>query len=209
MQAVTLGDALFTKTQQKVLGLLFGKPDERYYTNQIMRLAGMGRGTISRELDKLTASGLLHTIREGNQVFYQANEESPIFREVVSIVKKSFGVAEEIREALKIFDEQIELAFIYGSIAKGRESASSDIDLMLVGKKLRYGDIINAVIPSEETLKRTINPTLYEREDFVAKLEDGNSFLTRVMEQPRIMVKGKLDDFGEFGQDSAVKFRAS
>lgn len=201
MQTTAISDALFTKTQQKVLGLLFGMPDKSFYTNEIMRWASMGRGTVSRELDKLVSAGLLTATREGNQNHYQANNENPIYTELVSIVKKTFGVADEIREVVQLFDDYIELAFIYGSIARGTESKSSDIDLMLVGKGLHYGDIIEALMPLEETLQRTINPTIYDTKDFTTKLDKGNSFVTRVMEQPKIMIKGVINDFRKLSKD--------
>jgi predicted nucleotidyltransferase len=186
----SIGDALFTKTQQKVLGLLFGKPDKSFYTNEIMRWAAMGRGTVSRELGRLVGAGLLTASRTGNQNHYQANSNSPVYKEMVSIVRKTFGVADEIRQALLPLDEQIELAFIYGSIAKGTENKSSDIDLMLVGKELSYGAVVELLLPLEETLQRTINPTLFEKEEFLDKLNANNSFVVRVMEQPKIMIKG-------------------
>lgn len=201
MTAISIGDALFTKTQKKVLGLLFGKPDKSFYTNEIMRWASMGRGTVGRELDKLVSAGLLTATREGNQKYYQANENSPIYKELVGIVKKTFGVADIIRESLKPFENNIELAFIYGSVAKGGDTQSSDIDLMLVGKELHYGDIVEVLIPQEESLQRTINPTIYNQKDFLEKISDGSSFVTRVMEQPKIIIKGVMDDFGKPGKD--------
>jgi len=91
--------------------------------------------------------------------------------------------------------ENIELAFIYGSIAKGTERNTSDIDLMLVGKDLSYGRVVEAFLPLEESLKRTINPTIYDKKEFVARLENSDSFVTRVMEQPKIIIKGSEDDF--------------
>ena len=190
MQAISIGDALFTKTQQKVLGLLFGKPDQSFYTNEVMRWVSMGRGTVSRELDKLVAAGILTSTRVGNQNHYQANMSNPVYQELVGIVRKTFGVADEIREALKPFDDKIELAFIYGSLAKGSDTRSSDIDLMLVGKEIHYGDIMEVLIPLEESLQRAINPTIYEPQDFKTKLDKGNSFITRVMDLPKIMIKG-------------------
>ena len=204
MQITSIGDALFTKTQQRVLGLLFGKPDKSFYTNEIMRWASMGRGTISRELERLVSAGLLSVTKAGNQNHYQANANNPIYSELVSIVKKSFGVADEIREALKLFDENIELAFIYGSISKGTDTANSDVDLMLVGKALNYSDIMDSLLQAEETLQRTINPTIYDRVDFVNKLEEGNSFITRVMEQPKIMIKGVNHDIRKPGKDQTT-----
>ena len=120
MTISSIGDALFTKTQQKVLGLLFGKPDESFYTNEIMRRVAMGRGTVSRELDRLVGADLISLTKEGNQNHYQANANNPVFQELVNIVKKSFGVADEIKERLRPLGSKIELAFIYGSVSKVR-----------------------------------------------------------------------------------------
>ena len=189
----SIGNALFTKTQQKVLGLLFGKPDKSFYTNEIMRWASMGRGTVSRELDRLVSAGLLFITKQGNQNYYQANVNSPVYGELVGIVRKTFGVTDEIRDKLMLLDEHIELAFIYGSIAKGTDTTSSDIDLMLVGKDLTYENTMQVLLPLEESLQRTINPTIYERKDFVARLKDSDSFVSRVMEQPKIFIKGSED----------------
>ncbi len=190
----SIGDALFTKTQQKVLGLLFGKPDESFYTNEIMRRVAMGRGTVSRELERLVGAGIISITKEGNQNHYQANANNPVFQELVSIVKKSFGVADEIKERLKPLDDNIELAFIYGSVSKGLETKSSDIDLMLIGNDLSYGQVLELLMPLDESLQRSINPTIYGMKEFLAKLENDNSFVTRVMEQPKIMIKGSEDD---------------
>jgi len=191
----SIGDALFTKTQQKVLGLLFGRPDQRFYTNEIMRWAAIGRGTVSRELDRLVLADLLSITKQGNQNYYQANPNNPVYEELVGIVKKTFGVADQIRDALILLGENIELAFIYGSIAKSTETFTSDIDLMLVGKDLSYGNVVEVLQPLEESLRRTINPTIYDKKDFVARLKEGESFVTRVMEQPKIIIKGSEDDF--------------
>ena len=199
MKVSSIGDALFTKTQQKVLGLLFGKPDERFYTNDIMRRVAMGRGTVSRELERLVGAGIISITREGNQNHYQANANNPVFRELVNIVKKSFGVADEIKAKFKPLDKNIELAFIYGSVSKGSETKSSDIDLMLIGNDLSYGLVMELLMPLEESLHRSINPTIYEMKDFLAKLENDNSFVTRVMEQPKIMIKGSEDDIRAIG----------
>ena len=204
MQIFSIGDALFTRTQQRVLGLLFGKPDKSFYTNEIMRWAAIGRGTVSRELERLVGAGLLTMTREGNQNHYQANENCPVYAELVSIVKKTFGIADEIRARLKPLDGNIELAFIYGSISKGTESAKSDIDLMLVGNALSYSDVMNLLLPSEELLQRTINPTIYEKAVFDKKIKEGNSFLTRVMKQPKILIKGVINDIRKPAEDQAA-----
>lgn len=204
MSATSIGDALFTKSQQKVLGLLYAKPDKSFYTNEIMRWAAMGRGTISRELDKLASAGLLKVSHTGNQNHYQADSTNPVYNELVAIVRKTFGIADQIHHALQPYENEIELAFIYGSISKGTDTKSSDIDLMLVGKSLNYSDIMESLLPLEETLLRTINPTIYKTADFINKLNEGNSFVIRVMEQSKIMIKGVIDDFGKSGKDTST-----
>lgn len=205
MLLTAIGDALFTKTQQRVLGLLYGKPDKSFYTNEIVRWADMGRGTIRRELDRLVSAGLLVVTREGNQHHYQANPDCPIYAELLAIVRKTFGVADVIREALKPVDKQIQLAFVYGSIAKGTDANTSDIDLMLVGEGLSYGGIMELMASPEESLQRPINPTLYNPEDFKSKLDNGSSFLVRVLEQPKLMIKGVINDIRESGSDQATQ----
>ncbi len=200
MLTTSIGDALFTKTQQRVLGLLYGKPDKSFYTNEIMRWAAIGRGTISRELDRLVSAGLLSVSREGNQNHYQANQDNPVYNELLGIVRKTFGVADVIRQALKPLDPQIQLAFVYGSVAKSTEAKSSDIDLMLVGELLEYADVMEMLLPLEESLQRPINPTIYETTDFVEKLDQNNSFLVRVMEQQKLMIKGDIDELRKSGK---------
>ena len=199
MQSTSIAAALFTKTQQRVLSLLFGKPDTSFYTNEIVRQANMGRGTITRELEKLASSGLLTLTRAGNQRHYQANHDSPVYKELLGIIRKTSGIADVLKQALKPIDEKIELAFVYGSIAKGKETFGSDIDLMLIGRGLNYNEVIELIMPAEESLQREINPTLFTPEEYQTRLDDGQSFLQRVMEQPKIMIKGEIDDIGKSG----------
>ncbi|MEW8356140.1 MAG: transcriptional regulator [Candidatus Thiodiazotropha sp.] len=200
MQPTTIGDALFTKTQQRVLSLLYGTPDKSYYANEIVRWADMGRGTVRRELERMTSAGLLVSSRTGNQLHYQANSDNPIYPDLLNIVRKTFGIADVIRQALMPQDTHISLAFVYGSIAKLDDSQTSDLDLMLVGD-LTYSDIVELLLPVESSLQRTINPTIYTLSEFNSKLLQGSSFLERVIKQPKLMIKGVINDFGEPLQD--------
>lgn len=200
MIKTNIGDALFTKTQQRVLSLLFGKPDQSFYTNEIIRWADMGKGTITRELEKLVSVGLIEMVRTGNQNHYQANPSSPIYEELLGIVRKSFGLVDVIKNALHTVTNQIELSFVYGSIAKGEESASSDIDLFVVTETLAYADMMNVLKEAEEILGRPINPSIYTKEQIQDKLKQKNAFLIRLMEQPKLWVKGDDNDIREFRQ---------
>jgi predicted nucleotidyltransferase len=182
----SIGDALFTKTQQTLLALFFGQPDKSFYLNEVVRLADMGRGAISRELGKLTAAGLLVVSKQGNQNHYQANKTSPIYNELLAIVKKTFGIKGLLKAAIAPLTPQLEQAFIYGSIAKGEEHAGSDVDVMLVGNDLSYSEIMQLLDSVEEQLQRPINPTIFSPVEFSERLAEGQNFLSKVMEQPRI-----------------------
>lgn len=181
-----IGDALFTKAQQKLLALLFGQPNKSFYFNELVNLAKMGRGAISRELKKLTNAGLLIMSKQGNQHHYQANASSPIMPELVSIVKKTFGIADVLRAALAPILPQLQYAFIYGSLAKGTERVNSDVDIMLVGDDLSYSEIMQLLEEAELKLQRIVNPTIYTPKEFTKRLDDGQNFLTKVMEEKRI-----------------------
>ncbi len=186
MKTTSIADALFTKAQQKVLTVLFGQPDKSFYLNELVRLADMGRGAISRELARLTEAGLLIMQRKGNQTHYQANSDSPINDELVAIVRKTFGVKAVLDNALEPLQSQLQKAFVYGSVAKGRAHADSDIDLMLIGNGLSYSDVMALLEGAEQVLRRTINPTIYTPDEFAERLSQKQNFLVKVMEQDRL-----------------------
>ncbi len=198
MLPAEIGDALFTKTQQRVLSLLYGKPDKSFYANEIVRWADMGRGTVKRELDRLVSAGLLVVSREGNQLHYQANSENPIYAELVGIVRKTFGVADVLAEALAPIKDDIDIAFVYGSIAKGADTAKSDIDLFVASNTISYTELFERLKTTEETLGRIVNPTVYDIQQIRKRLKEKNAFLTRIMDQPKIWVKGSDDDLKAF-----------
>ncbi len=154
MQTLPLSDALLTATQQKVLGLLYGKPDQSFYANEIARWAQVGKGSLMRELGRLQTAGILTLRRQGNQTHYQANPNCPIYAELLGIVRKTFGIGEQLRAALAPLTRQLVWAFVYGSIAKGSDHAGSDIDLMLIGENLGYADVVELLLPVEERLGR-------------------------------------------------------
>jgi predicted nucleotidyltransferase len=189
-----LGHVLFSKTQRRVLGLLFGNPDRSYFANEIFRLAASGIGAVQRELAALEAAGLLTATRVGKQKHYQANRNSPIFEELRGIIVKTFGVADVLRDALAPLAPAIQAAFIYGSIAKGSDTSSSDVDLMVVADKLSYPDLFAAAAEAERRLGRKVNPTIYSSAELGRKLQQGVAFVARVLEQPKIFLIGSEDD---------------
>jgi predicted nucleotidyltransferase len=195
-----LGDALFSKTQRQVLGLLFGNPGRSYFANEIVRHAGVGSGSVQRELERLAAVGLLSITQIGNQKHYQANREAPIYEELRGIVLKTFGLADVLRQALAAFSGRIKVAFVYGSVAKATDTASSDIDVMIVSPSLSYSDVVAHLADTEAQLGRTVNPTLYKPADFARKLAGDNAFLSKVLNQPKIFLIGTEDDLPKPGK---------
>jgi len=193
-QTISLSDALFSKVQGRVLGVLFGNPDRSFYANELFRLTGSGTGAGVRELTKLANSGLVTVNKIGNQKHYQANRDAPIFDELRGIVLKTFGMADQLRQGLLPMADKISVAFIYGSIAKGSDTAKSDIDVMVIGDNIAYPDVYSSLMPAEQQLGRKVSPAIYSRDDVTRKLEEGNSFLNRIMAQPKIFLIGTERD---------------
>lgn len=191
--SANLSDALFTATQQRVLGCLFGQLGCSFTVSELIQTTGAGSGAVQRELARLTGSGLLTMEQVGNQKHYRANPDSPIHDELAAIVRKTFGLAAPLREALAPLAGRVDMAFVYGSVAKRGDTASSDIDLLLVSDVLTYADAMAALHPLMEQLGREINPTLYTRDELRKRIADRNSFVTRVLAQPRLWLIGSDD----------------
>lgn len=194
LEPAGLANALFSKVQQRVLGVLFSNSGRSFYANEIIALAESGTGAVQRELARLANVGLVTVRRQGNQKHYQANAASPVFNELHGLVLKTFGLADLLRVGLAPLASQIEWAFIYGSIAKQQDSASSDVDLMIVSDTLSHGDVISALESTASTLGRIINPTVYSPKEFARRLREGKAFLSRVIKQPKIWLIGKESD---------------
>ena len=189
-----LADALFSRTQQAVLGLLFGQPDRSFYATEVIAKVRAGSGAVQRELARLEASGLVTVRRLGTQKHYQANPDSPLFAELCSIAQKTVGIAEPLRRALGGLEGAIIAAFIFGSLAKRSDTALSDIDIMIISDSVTYADAFSALEDATRELGRPINPTVYTRSEWMKRLKERNSFAVRVMEQPKIWLFGSSDD---------------
>jgi predicted nucleotidyltransferase len=191
--ASAVASALFTPVQQRVLGLLFGQPERRFQSAELIRLAGSGTGAVHRQLQRLEKAGLVTVSREGNQKYYMACTDAPVFPELHGLVVKTVGIVEPLRAALAPIADQIDLAFVFGSVAKGSERAGSDIDLLVVADKLAYADVYSALAAAEQTLDRTINPTVFTGAEWKRKQTRPDSFAARITAQPRLFVIGNDD----------------
>jgi predicted nucleotidyltransferase len=189
-----LADALFSPVQQRVLALLFGQPERSFRSSELINLADSGTGAVHRQLMRLADSGLVTVIRAGNQKHYQANPASPVFSELHGLVVKTIGLAGPLEEALAPVRDRIQAAFVYGSIAKGTDTAQSDVDLMVISDDLSYADLYSALQNAETVLQRTIHVSLATAKEWTHKLATGNPFVTKVQAQPRIPLIGSVDD---------------
>lgn len=191
-----LADALFTATQQRVMGLLFGHPDRSFIQQDLIDQAGGGSGAVRRELARLVESGLVTATVVGKQKHFQASSSAPIFHELHGIVMKTVALTDPLRMALRPLAKRIDLALVYGSVARGEDGARSDIDLLVVADDLLLEELFKRLAPVEKKLGRTISPTLYTRADFEKRLRTGNPFLKKILAGQHILLFGSLSDDG-------------
>jgi predicted nucleotidyltransferase len=190
--------ALFRKTRRRLLGWLFTHTDESFYVRELVRVSGAAVGAVSKELEELAAAGILRRTVRGNQVFYQANAESPIFEELKSIFTKTSGLVDQIRQALLPLADRIAVALVYGSAARGGLRASSDVDLLVVGS-VSFGEVVTALAGVQSALGREINPSVYSTREFRSQLRARHHFLTSLMKEPLQFVIGGPDDLERLG----------
>jgi hypothetical protein len=192
-------DALFTSTQQRVLALLFGQPERSFFTKELIDLTGSGSGAVQRELARLQVSGLITQTILGNQKHYQANADAPIFAELCGIATKMLGPADTLRRALLPLADALYLALLYGSVAKGSDTAHSDFDLLLVSDSLTLEQVYAALTPAERQLGRAVSPTLYTLAEFHQRLAARNPFLTKLLAGKTIALFGDKHAFAAAG----------
>jgi predicted nucleotidyltransferase len=195
-----VGAALFGATRQAVLSLLFGHADKRFYQRQIIRSLALGFGAVQRELQQLVGAGIVSRTVEGRQTYFQANRECPVFAELQGLIRKTFGVASALLEGLDLLRNRIQLAFIYGSIAAGCETAASDIDVMVVGDAVSLQDVVSALADAQARLGREVNPSVYRTGEFYRKLAGRHHFLSSVVGGPKIFLIGDEDELARLAQ---------
>jgi len=191
-------DALLPKVRRDVLALLFSRPDEAFYQREIVRATGGGKGAVERELRALAKAAIVLREKRGNLTYYRANRDCPIFPELQGLMLKTVGLADVLRESLAGV-KGIHLAFIFGSMPKGTFDSRSDVDLLIVADA-SFADISGALRSAEDRLNREITPTVYSPEEFAQKLKAKHHFLTRIVEEPKIMLIGNEDDLGRMGR---------
>lgn len=194
---IKLLDVLFGSYRQRVLGLLLLQPAQRFHVRELARQTGTTPGTLHRELSKLAEAGLLLRERQGNQVLYQANRSCPVFEELAGLFRKTSGAVTVLQEALRELAPQIRFALLFGSLARGTETPASDVDVLVVGDA-GFAEVVRALYPAQELLRREINPVVYSGSEFLARLRDKEPLLLEVLAKPRLFLLGNEHDFAEF-----------
>jgi predicted nucleotidyltransferase len=194
--------SLFSEVQRDLLGLLYGQPERQFMGAEIIRQLGRGTGAVHRQLKQFAASGLVTVTKRANQTYYQADPRNPIFPELRGIILKTTGLADPLRKALAPFAEAIVAAFVFGSLAAGRERSTSDVDLMIITRTaegVSYTELYEVLAKAERTLARPINPILMTAEEWNRRRIVDESFAERVAEGEKIMILGSAADVGTAG----------
>lgn len=197
-------EVLLGAYHRRILALLLLRPEQSFYVREIARLVEVPAGSLHRELKLLAESGLLLREPAGNQVLYRANRDCPVFAELAGFFRKTIGLADVLREALAPLAGEIDLAFIFGSVAQGKERTTSDVDVFVVGPA-SFADIVKTFAQTHVRLGREINPVVMPRKDFQKKYAEGDRFITRVVKEPKLFLIGTTNDIGKLAQNRAAK----
>ena len=187
-------DALFPRLRQAILGAVLPEPGRSWYLSDLAsHLGRRSPSSLQRELESLVAAEILVRREEGNRVYFQANRECPIYRELASVLAKTAGLAEVVRSAMVPLSDRIRLAFIHGSIARSEEHAASDVDLLVLGE-VGLAAVSLALRSVEDQLGRAVNAAVYPADEFAAKAAAGNHFLTAVLKREKLFLIGNEHD---------------
>lgn len=150
---------VITDSQARLFIWLFGQPQRAYHLNELRRLPGLGSASLQRELNRLTSAGLVDAQAVGNMRCFQVSPQSPVYAELVALTRKTLGTVPVLRDALASLRPGLQAAWVYGSVAKQTDTASSNIDVMLVGHELLLSQVLACLEPAEAQLGRKINPS--------------------------------------------------
>ena len=185
--------ALFPRVRQGVLAATLTQPEKWWYLSELAARLGTGPSSLQRELGSLVASGILVRRRDGTRAYFKAETKSPVFRDLQQLFEKTFGLVPVLEQILSPFENKIQCAFVYGSVARGREHAMSDVDVMVIGEA-GLADLSPGLRKAEERLGREVNVTLYSPKEFRQKVKLRDHFLTAVLRGPKRFVKGGPSD---------------
>jgi len=192
--SLPLASVLFKDYRRRALGLLLLHPEKSYYVREIARLTGTVAGTLHKELATLAKAGILTVQPRGNQKLYTANRDCPVFEELASIIRKTSGMVDVLATALLPMAEQIDSACIFGSVAQGRETTYSDVDILLIGVA-GFADIVKALYPCHEALGREVNSKVYGKAEWAELVRSNDGFAREIVTKPKMFIIGGNEEF--------------
>jgi len=192
-----------SQARVSIMNLFLLNPGDRYYLRQVASLTGQPVRAAERELPKLEAIGLLTHVVEGNRKYYQVNRDCPIFPELKSIFLKTVGLGDVLREYVLEAGESVQVAFIYGSYAKGDESTTSDIDLFVIGS-ISPRELSGVLAKAESQLRREVNAVVMGGGEFRDKVTSKHHFVTSLLHEPKIFLVGNEDELDRFAETGAT-----
>lgn len=186
----------FTKNGKgEILNFFFKNPDGVYYFREIAKNLNKEPAYCQRYLDGLVNDGILQDERKGNMRFFKLNKNHSLYEELKSIISKTIGAEHHLKGIMNEFEE-IECAFVFGSIAKNREAAGSDIDLMIIGNP--DPDLLTEkIVEMERTLGREINYHVYNKEEIAKRLKENDGFFVNIFNNQMIILKGNVNDYAD------------
>lgn len=191
---MSASDLLFpNQYRRKVLALLMMRPDRWLHLRELARLTGASPGTLKKELDALSRVGLLNVQKMGNQTQFSANTDHPVYPELSGLIRKTTGLRDVLANALLPLSSKIEVAFVFGSMAKASETSQSDVDVMVIGN-VTFGEVANALYDVQTTLAREVNPKVMSRDEWREKKNAQSTFVQELMSKPKIFTIGTDDD---------------
>jgi predicted nucleotidyltransferase len=190
---MTIADALMPRMRQALLRLTYGNPERWWYLSELAAALGTSPSSLQRELASLSAAGILKMKPDGRRTYYRANEKAPVYEELRGLVRKTMGIAAEVEAALEPLRQKIDLALIYGSVARSEEHAESDVDLLVVADDLTLEELYRTTEVAERHLQRKVSPTLYTRTEFARRRRSKNPFLDKVLRGPKIVLVGDVN----------------
>ena len=186
-----LSEILSSKSRAAILRLLFDGSERELHVREIQRRSGFSVRTVRDELERLLKLDLIRRREDGNRVYYRAKVEHPLYSELVTIVIKTAGLADILRDVL--VDQDIAIAFVFGSVASGEELATSDVDLMIIGD-ISLREAAGMLRGAGERIGREINPFVISASELRDRVRSADGFLGRVMAGPKIFIIGTQDD---------------
>lgn len=198
-----LMELLFGRYRQRALSLLLLQPEASYHVRELARLTATSAGTLHKELARLAAAGLLLREEQGNQVRYRANQSCPVFSELAGLFRKTVGLVDVLADGLQPLTDQIAVALVFGSVARGEETAGSDVDLLVIGTP-GFADVVRALYPAQTILQREINPVIYSPAEWQARLHANDGFAREILARPQLFVIGTAHDLGKLAGDPQV-----